>query len=182
MTDCDNITITASEYLTNANTIVDIDGTCAKTNSDAVDGVVVYGSALEILSNCSGEVVSNNIILTFRFYLNGSVQIQESANEFLIQCEVSTQTLLNSTWDYQLEPFARTSGHSSGKINFIKYKILKMYQKGCRHSHLILFILVLVMKVILFNFIHIKNNSNTQKVYKFSGKLASSKCLYSAKI
>lgn len=113
VTDCNNITITASEYLINTNTIVDIDGTCTKTNSDAVDGVVVYGSALEILSNCSGEVVSNNIIFTFRFYINGSIQLQETADEFLIQCEVSTQTLLNSTWDYQLEPFSRTSGHST---------------------------------------------------------------------
>jgi len=111
--DCNNITITASEYLTNANTVVDIDGECAKTNSDAVDGVIIYGSAPEIYSNCSGEVVADNIVLTFRFHILDSVQIQTEATEIMVQCVVSSQTLLNSTWDYQLEPFIRTSGHAS---------------------------------------------------------------------
>ena len=127
--DCNNITITASEYLTNPSTIVDVGGKCAKTNSDAVDGVVVYGSASEIFSNCSGEVVNNNIVLTFRFHFDDSIQIQTKADEFLIQCEVSTQTLLNSTLDYQLEPYFRTSGHASGKGNFMNFR---RFWKICR--------------------------------------------------
>ena len=113
--DCNNITITASEYLTNPSTIVDVGGKCAKTNSDAVDGVVVYGSASEIFSNCSGEVVNNNIVLTFRFHFDDSIQIQTKADEFLIQCEVSTQTLLNSTLDYKLE-------HTLGLLAMLQVK------------------------------------------------------------
>jgi len=96
-TDCTNIQVNVTTYMTTAGQ-VNINGTCLKTNTDAVVDVITYGSVLTLADSCDIESTDDgNGVTTFTLLFN--VYNKDPATNFdagLQTVEVQCTNTLNS--------------------------------------------------------------------------------------